>query len=114
VLANAPQQVFDAIPELRQEAERARQTEQQNRNKQMQDQMRLLRPPLAELLTPDQIRTIQLGTNEEKTALIQSLDAEKRARVFRTLGPRSRSGCPRLIVAKRSRSRIHSRRSPTS
>ena len=85
VLAVAPRQALEAVPDLQQEAERARQSEAQMRSKELQEQTRKLRPPLNELLTPEQVRDIQRGTPEEKMAVLTSLDTQKRAMVFRTV-----------------------------
>ena len=85
VLAVAPRQAIEAVPDLQQEAERARQAEAQARTKELQEQTRKLRPPLNELLTPEQVRQVQRGTPEEKMAVLTSLDSQKRAMVFRTL-----------------------------
>jgi uncharacterized protein (DUF1800 family) len=85
VLAVAPRQVLEAVPDLPQEAERARQTEAQLRNKDLQEQTRKLRPPLNELLTPEQVRDIQRGTPEQKMAVLTSLDSQKRAMVLRAV-----------------------------
>ena len=87
VLAGAPAQAINAVPELQQEAERARQIEQEIRSRDLQEQQRKLRPPLNELLTPEQVRDLQRGTTEEKMAVLTSLDKEKRTLVFRSLQP---------------------------
>ena len=85
VLAAAPRQALEAVPDLSQEADRARQTEAQLRSKDLQEQTRKLRPPLNELLTPEQVRDIQRGTPEQKMAVLTSLDSQKRAMVFRAV-----------------------------
>jgi uncharacterized protein (DUF1800 family) len=87
VLAATPTNIFEALPELRQQSERARQIQQEVRNREMLDQQRRMRPPLNELLTPEQARDLQLGTAEEKMAVLTSLDREKRTLVFRSLPP---------------------------
>jgi uncharacterized protein (DUF1800 family) len=46
---------------------------------------RKMRPPLNELLTPEQARDMQLGTNDEKMAVLNSFTSEKRTLVFRSL-----------------------------
>ena len=43
-------------------------------------------PPLADLLSPDQMRTARTGTREEKLALIDSFDPTKRQQILRALG----------------------------
>ena len=85
VLSGTSAQALAAVPELQQEAERARQIEQEIRNRDLQEQQRKLRPPLSELLTPEEARDVQLGTIEEKMAVLTSLDKEKRTLVFRSL-----------------------------
>ncbi len=82
VLAGAPAQALDGLPaDLQQEAAAARTAEQQERQK----ELRRLMPPLNELLTPDQIRTANTGTPEEKRALFNTFDADKRRLVLRAL-----------------------------
>ena len=77
--------VFDALPELRQQAERARQIQNEIRNREMLDQQRKQRPPLNELLTPEQARDLQFGTTDEKMAVLNSFTSEKRTLIFRSL-----------------------------
>ena len=85
VLPILPPNVLEALPELKQQAERARQIQNEVRNREMQDQQRKLRPPLTELLTPEQSRDLQFGTNDEKMAVLNSFTREKRTLVFRSL-----------------------------
>ena len=93
VLASAPVLVFDGLPnEIRDEAEKARKTEQEERQK----ELRRLMPPLNELLTPDQIRIARMGTPEEKLALLNSFDSEKRRQIIRAIGPQAFSDVPAL------------------
>jgi uncharacterized protein (DUF1800 family) len=90
-LASASPQVLEGLPnEIRDEAEKARKTEQEERQK----EMRRLMPPLNELLTPDQMRTARTGTPEEKLALLNSFDSEKRRQIIRALGPQAFSDLP--------------------
>jgi uncharacterized protein (DUF1800 family) len=92
-LASAPPQVLEGLPnEVRDEAEKARKTEQEERQK----EMRRLMPPLNELLTPDQMRTARTGTPDEKLALLNSFDSEKRRQIIRALGPQAFSDVPSL------------------
>jgi uncharacterized protein (DUF1800 family) len=86
VLAQLPQQIADTIPEFRQEAAAARQMQQEMLRRQSAERQRLLRPPLSELFTPDQLTVLRHGTDEEKTALLTPFNAEKRAQVFRSMG----------------------------
>jgi len=85
VLAAAPTNLFDALPEIKAEAERARQIQNEVRNRQLMEQQRKLRPPLNELLTPEEARDLQLGTDAEKTSVLMALDPEKRKLVFRSM-----------------------------
>jgi uncharacterized protein (DUF1800 family) len=87
VLMQIPQQVVDTIPEYRKEAEQARQNRQEMISRQVTEQQRKLRPPLSELFTPDQLSILRNGTDEQKTALIEPLNEEKRSQVFRSMGP---------------------------
>ena len=75
-----------------QEAAKARQADQEERQK----EFRRLMPPLTDLLSPEQIRAAQRGTNEEKIALLNSLAAEKRRQVIRALPPEALSEVPEL------------------
>ncbi len=86
-LGSVPPQYIEGIPELRMEAERARQQRSEMLSRQMTEQQRRLRPPLSELFTPDELNVLRHGTDAEKTALIEPLGSEKKAQVFRSLGP---------------------------
>jgi uncharacterized protein (DUF1800 family) len=86
VLAVAPTNLFEALPDIKPEAERARQIQDEIRNREIQEQQRKLRPPLNELLTPEEARDLQRGTTEEKTAVLTALDPEKRKMVYRSMG----------------------------
>jgi uncharacterized protein (DUF1800 family) len=93
VLAGSPPQVTEGLPEeLIQEGLLARKAEQDARQK----EFRRLMPPLNELLSPEQIRTANSGTIDEKRALLDSLDAEKRRLVLRALPPQALAGVPSL------------------
>ena len=85
ILPVLPTNVFDALPELKQQAERARQIQNEIRNREMQEQQRKMRPPLNELLTPEQARDLQFGTTDEKMAVLNSFTSEKRTLIFRSL-----------------------------
>jgi uncharacterized protein (DUF1800 family) len=86
VLAQLPQQVVEATPEFKQEAEKARQARTEMMSRQLQEQQRRLNPPLSELFTPDQLNVLKHGTDAEKTALLAPLDATRRSQVFRAVG----------------------------
>jgi len=85
VLAAVPTNIFDALPDLKQQSERARQIQNEIRNRELQEQQRRLRPPLSELLTPEQARDLQLGSTDEKLAVLNSVPREKRTLIFRSL-----------------------------
>ena len=93
VLANAPPPLLEGLPaEVQEEAANARKADQEERQK----EQRKLRPPLNELLTPDQIRVARNGTREEKLALINSFETEKRQQIIRALGRAGLSRIPEL------------------
>jgi uncharacterized protein (DUF1800 family) len=93
VLAGAPPQVTEGLPaELVQEGLTTRKAEQEVRQK----EIRRLMPPLNELLSPEQIRTANNGTLDERRALLDSLDADKRRLVLRALPPQALAGLPAL------------------
>ena len=84
VLAAAVPTIFEALPDLRQQGDRARQIQDEIRNREFQEQQRKLRPPLNELLTPEQARDLQRGTDDEKIAMLTALGRDKRTLVFRS------------------------------
>jgi uncharacterized protein (DUF1800 family) len=93
VLAGAPVLVSEGLPEdLVQEGANARKAEQEARQK----EFRRLMPPLNELLSPEQIRTANNGTLDERRAFINSFDADKRRLVLRALPPQAFAGLPAL------------------
>src|SRR5262249_48962411 len=86
VLASVPPQVLEGLLEdIRDEAAKAQKAEQEERQK----EMRRFMPPLNELLAPDQVRIARMGTKEEKLALLNSFDSEKRQQIVRALGPQA-------------------------
>src|SRR6267142_1827828 len=90
-LTAAPPHFLEGLPgDLQQEATKIRQEEQEARQK----QIRKLMPPLNELLSPEQIRTANRGTTEEKIALLNSFDAGKRLQILRALPPQSLADVP--------------------
>jgi uncharacterized protein (DUF1800 family) len=91
VLAGAPPQVVEGLrDDLVQEGVSARKAEQEARQK----EFRRLMPPLNELLSPEQIRAATRGTVDEKRALLDSFDAEKRRQVIRVLPPQALADLP--------------------
>ena len=87
VLASIPPQLLEGLPEYRQQAERAREMRSDMGSRQVSEMQRRQRPPLSELLTPEELNVIRRGSDEEKVALIEPMDADKRAKLFRSMGP---------------------------
>jgi uncharacterized protein (DUF1800 family) len=83
LLLSVPPQATEGLPDLQQEAAKARREEQEKQ----QAERRKLMPPITELLTADQIRIARVGTDQEKIAILDSLDPEKRKQVLRAAGP---------------------------
>jgi uncharacterized protein (DUF1800 family) len=109
VLAGASPQMLDGLPDLlQQEAATARQAEQEA----LQKERLRLTPPLTDLLSADQIRTARTGTHEEKLAIVDSLDADKRQQVLRALGPQAFPDFPTLrreaMAASQPQQFVHS------
>jgi uncharacterized protein (DUF1800 family) len=85
--------VLEGLPDnLREEAASARKAELDERQK----EFRRMMPPLNELLSPEQIRSVNRGTPEEKLALLNSFDAEKRRQIVRALPPQAYNELPEL------------------
>jgi uncharacterized protein (DUF1800 family) len=82
VLAAAPPRVLEGLPDdWLQDAAAVRRMEQDDR----QNELRRLMPPLADLLSPQQINVAVRGKTDEKRALIDSLDPDKRRQAMRAL-----------------------------
>ncbi|HEX5107527.1 MAG TPA: DUF1800 family protein [Vicinamibacterales bacterium] len=79
VLSTVAPPVLVDLPDFQAEAAKARAAEAQARLA----EQRKLRPPLADLLSQDQQRLLQRGSEEERTKLLSSLDREKRTQVLR-------------------------------
>jgi uncharacterized protein (DUF1800 family) len=93
ILLAGPPQLLEGLPdELQQEARAMRRADQETRQK----QLRRLAPPLNELLSPEQIQVTNRGTALEKTALINSFDAEKRLRILHAISLQSLADVPEL------------------
>ena len=92
LLSNIPAQALEGLPELQQESMKLRQAAQETR----QLQQRKLNPPLNDLLTPDQIRIGRMGTEQEKVALVNLFEGDKRKQVLRALGPQAFNNVPQL------------------
>src|SRR5262249_9734257 len=78
LLGTLPPQTLDGVrDDLKQKAVKLRKVNQEE----MQKENRKRTPPLNDLLTPDQMRIANRGSREEKLALFNSLDPEKRKQV---------------------------------
>jgi uncharacterized protein (DUF1800 family) len=92
VLAVVPDNVVEGLPELKKERELAR----KKRTEEQREEQRRLRPPLTDLLDPDQRQIALKGTPEQRAALFASLDADKLEKVAGALPPLSLAGQPDL------------------
>ena len=92
VLAAVPPNVVEGLPDLQKEQAAARQKVQEDR----QMEMRRMRPPLNELLSPQQIQVALRGTPAQRTALFASLDADKLQRLAGSLPPDALASQPEL------------------
>ena len=91
ILAAAPPAMVEGLPDdLIQQGADTRKAEQEARQK----EFRRLLPPLNELLSQDQIRIVFNGSVEEKLALLDGLDADKRRQVVRTFPPQAYANLP--------------------
>ena len=89
VLSQMSPQTFEAQPDLKRAAEKARLVEQELRNRYSQEQQRRFRPQASDLLTPEQAVDLRQGTDEEKTAVLIELGVENRTRLFRSMQPQT-------------------------
>jgi uncharacterized protein (DUF1800 family) len=55
-----------------------------------------MNPPLNQLLTQDEMRIARTGTDQDKLALLNSFDENKRKQVIRALGPQAFATLPQL------------------
>jgi uncharacterized protein (DUF1800 family) len=93
VLAAANPQMLEGFPEdIQQESANAKKAEQEE----LQKERRRLMPPLMDLLNQDQIRVVNRGTSEEKIALLNSFDADKRKQIMRVIPVQSLTELPDL------------------
>jgi uncharacterized protein (DUF1800 family) len=81
VLLVLPPTAMNGLSDLQVEAFNVRQAES--------ERQRMLRPPLMDLVTQDQINTLLRGTDAEKTTLLMGLDSEKRSHVLRQVPPQA-------------------------
>jgi hypothetical protein len=92
VLAVLSPQQLNGLPELQKEAEAARQEKQAERQK----QLRKLMPPLNDLLTQDEIRTVLQGSSEQVEEFFSSMNSAKRLQVAAVLPPQRLAQFPGL------------------
>jgi uncharacterized protein (DUF1800 family) len=92
VLARVPPNVVKGLPDLEKEQQAARRKEADER----QAEMRRLRPPLRDLLKPEQIEIVNRGTPAERAALWASLDPETLQKVMATLPVRALDDQPAM------------------
>ena len=90
VLTVIPTQQLTGLPDVQKESEAVRQEQQQERQK----QIRMLMPPLNELLTPDQLQTALRGNKEQLEELFSFLDPVKRKQVAAALPPQALAQLP--------------------
>lgn len=92
VLSSVPPNVLEGLPDLQEEAKAAR----TRRTEEQMKEARKLRPPLNELLNPQQVQTAQRGTWEQRKALFDSLDDQKRLQVASAMAPGNLTDFPEL------------------
>jgi uncharacterized protein (DUF1800 family) len=92
VLAVVPDNVVEGLPEIKKERDEARQKQQEER----QMEMRRTRPPLSELLDPNQVKIAMNGKPEERAALFASLPQDKLEKIAATLPPNAVADRPDL------------------
>ena len=92
VLARVGPNVLEGLPELQQEATAAKQKDQEERQK----EQRKLRPPLPDILSPEQVKIAQRGTWKERQDLFSSLDPTKLQQVAQALPPAALADFPEL------------------
>jgi uncharacterized protein (DUF1800 family) len=92
VLSMIGPQQLTGLPDIQKEAEVAREEQQAERQK----QMRKLMPPLNELLTQEEIRTVMQGSSEQVEEFLSFLDPAKRLQVAGALPPLRLSQFPEL------------------
>jgi uncharacterized protein (DUF1800 family) len=92
VLAVVPPNVVEGIPDLQKEQTAARQKQQEER----QMEMRRMRPPLNDLLTPAEQEIALRGTPEARAALYASVDPEKLQKIAGALPQNVLAGQPEM------------------
>jgi uncharacterized protein (DUF1800 family) len=81
VLATVGPNVVEDLPDLKKEQEQAR----KKRQEEQQKEMLRLRPPLSDLLDPEQVKIAQHGTRAERSTLFAALDPGKLQKVSAAL-----------------------------
>jgi uncharacterized protein (DUF1800 family) len=93
ILLAGPPQFLEGLPDdLQQEARKMRQIDQETRQK----EIRRLMPPLNELLSPEEILTMNRGTPQLKMALLNTFNPEKRLQVLHAIPLQSLADAPQL------------------
>jgi uncharacterized protein (DUF1800 family) len=92
VVAQLPPNVLQGLPDIQKEQEAAR----LKQGEKMRAEQRRVRPPLNELLKPEQIRIANRGTREERAALFASLDIDTLNKVAASLPPNALDDQPAL------------------
>jgi uncharacterized protein (DUF1800 family) len=80
------------MPDLQKEQTAARQKEQEER----QMEMRRMRPPLSDLLSPADVEVALHGTAEARAALYASVDSDKLQKIAGALPPEALAGQPEM------------------
>jgi uncharacterized protein (DUF1800 family) len=92
VLAMVPPNVVEGMPDLQKEQTAARQKQMEER----QMEMRRMRPPITDLLSPADVEVAMHGTPEARKILYASLDPDKLQKVAAALPPDALTGQPEL------------------
>jgi len=92
VLAVVSPQQLTGLPDIQKEAEAARQEQQAEQKKQIAKLM----PPLTELLTQEEIRTVTQGSSEQVEEFLSFQDPAKRLQIAAVLPPQKLAQLPEL------------------
>jgi hypothetical protein len=92
VLPLLPDNVVSGLPDIRAERDEAQAQQQKER----QAEQRRLRPPLIDLLDPQQREIALNGPSEKRSVFFASLDPEKLRKVAAALPPNDLNGAPEL------------------
>ena len=91
-LARLSPELFEGLPDLKKEAESARQADAAER----QRENRKLNPPLMDLLNPDQMATALRGNPEQIKSLLDYFDPMKRQQIAAALPPQALADLPEI------------------